>query len=275
MSGVRQPASSEAEQDSEWRALLSPVDGGGLQICWFIHRNSARDLGTLLTVITSDMDGIVACFGSRTIPIDRLPPARPIGRSYTLSQGDDAPAIQMLEATFDQARCTVRAAQERHWAAGTLPPLEYRYFNPLLWNAEPRPEAEPLPEPGAYSPEQTAALLDHPLFTGWFWRDEAMFEAARRNGAAVSAAVSGARRSQQISALAAAHFGPELIASYQRRLEAMARWLASAGQAEAAAMAMCAVHHLAGCAPAESPFVRRLIGIGLDVAAVSLQTSQI
>jgi hypothetical protein len=28
-------------------------------------------------------------------------------------------------------------------------------------------------------------------------------------------------------------------------------------------------------APAESPFVRRLIGIGLDVAAVSLQTSRI
>jgi hypothetical protein len=270
MSGVRQSASLGRAQDREWRALLSPVDGGGMQICWFVRRPIERDMAVLLTIITSDTDGIVACFGSHTVPIDRLPPAQPIGRLYVFSQGDDAPAIQMLESSFDHARCAVRAAQERHWATGTLPPLEYRYFSPLLWDAGPLPEAEPLPEPGVFSPEQTAALLDHPLFTGWFWRDEAMFEAARRNGAAVSTS----RRARQISALAAAHFGPESIASYQRRLETMARWLACAGQPDSAAMAMRSAQHLASCAPAESPFVRRLIGIGLDVAAVSLQTSR-
>jgi hypothetical protein len=40
-------------------------------------------------------------------------------------------------------------------------------------------------------------------------------------------------------------------------------------------MAMSVAAHISVCAPVESPFVRRLIGIGLDVAAVSLQTSRI
>ena len=117
---------------------------------------------------------------------------------------------------------------------------------------------------------QTAALLEHPAFAGWFWRDDATVRCRAPLGAAPSAAL----RAQQIGSLATAHFIPELIASYQRRLEAMARWLALAGQPDPAAMAMSAVHQLTSCPPDESPFVRRLIGIGLDIAAVSLQAGR-
>jgi hypothetical protein len=49
----------------------------------------------------------------------------------------------------------------------------------------------------------------------------------------------------------------------------MAQWLALAGQPETAALAQAAAEEVATVSPAESPFVRRLIGIGLDVAALS------
>ena len=271
MSGVREPGPQIAPEADGWRALVSPVDGAGMQVVWFIHRAAGQGTGTLLTVVARDPDGIAACFGSRKVPADRLPPDRPIGSLYTFSQGEDAPAIQLLESGFEYGRHVVRAALEQHWAAETLPPLEFRYFNPLLWGAGSLAEAAPSPKAGRYSPAQTLGLLDHAIFAGWFWRDEAMFDAARRLASGSSAYL----RTRQIRVLAAAHFSTVAVASYRRRLEAMACWLALAAQPEPAAMAMNAVEQISGSAPAESPFIRRLIGIGLDVAAASLQTRQI
>ena len=97
------------------------------------------------------------------------------------------PALLLLESDFDQGRYVVQAALERHWASETLPPLEYRYFNPLLWDAEPLGAAVATPAAGNYSPAQMAGLLDHPVFAGWFWRDDAMFDAARRMKSGASA----------------------------------------------------------------------------------------
>ena len=271
MSGVRGAESPMAVAAANWRALISPVDGTGVQVIWFVHRAGGQATGTLLTVVTRDPDGVAACFGSNKVPVDRLPPDQPIGSIYTFSQGEDAPAMQLLESGFDPGRCVVRAALERHWASETLPPLEYRYFNPLLWNARPLAEAVPASEVGSYAPAQTAGLLDHPIFAGWFWRDDAMFAAARRlkSGASIHT------RARQIGVVAAAHFSTEVVASYRRRLEAMADWLTLAAQPEIAALAQSAAKHISDSTPAESPFIRRLIGIGLDVAAVSLQTSRI
>jgi hypothetical protein len=271
MSGVRGPGAQAAAEAGFWRALLSPVDGAGVQVIWLIHHTAGQDAGTLLTVVTRDPDGIVACFGANSVPAERLPPDQPIGGIYRFAQGEDAPALSLLESGFDFGRRAVGFALERHWVTKTLPPLEYRYFNPLIWTAGAFGEVTPQPEAGRYSPVQTTALLDHPLFAGWFWRDDAIFDGARR----LKPGSSASRRARQIEAVAAAQFTPEMMASYQRRLHAMARWLALVGQPESAALAMSAAEHLSGSTPAESPFVRRLIGIGLDVAAVSLQTSRI
>ena len=97
-----------------------------------------------------------------------------------------------------------------------------------------------------------------------------MFDAARR----LESGAGASRRAGQIDSVATAHFDADVVASYRRRLEATAWWLALAAQPEAAAMAMSAAAKISASVPAESPFIRRLIGIGLDVAAVSLQTSR-
>jgi hypothetical protein len=271
MSGVREAEPQVVPGAVPWRALISPTDGAGVQVVWFIRRAAERDTGTLLTVVAHDPSGIAACFGSDEVAVERLPPDQPLGSIYSFAQDETVPALTLLESGFDAGRRVVQAALERHWAAETLPPLEYRYFNPLLWDAGPVGAAETLPEAGDYSPAQVVGLLEHPVFAGWFWRDDAMFDAARR----LKSLASASKRARQIDSVATTYFNAEVVASYRRRLEATACWLATAAQPEAAAMAMSAAAHISAGAPVASPFVRRLIGIGLDVAAVSLQTSRI
>jgi hypothetical protein len=51
----------------------------------------------------------------------------------------------------------------------------------------------------------------------------------------------------------------------------MARWLALASQPEMAARSWAVAEHLGRGVPADSPFVRRLINLGLDIASVNLR----
>ena len=99
-------------------------------------------------------------------------------------------------------------------------------------------DASPL---AAASDACTAALLDHPAFATWFWQASELYGAAQRLGRRHTLS---ARRAQ-VRALAATHFGPELVNLYQRRLAGMARWLALAFQPEAVALAREAGRRLA------------------------------
>ena len=145
MSGVRGAGTRVDREATTWRTLISPVDGAGVQVVWFIRRAAEQDAGTLLTVITRDPEGIAACFGSDKVSVEHLPPDQPRGSIYNFAQDETVPALQLLESEFDAGRHVVRAALDRHWAAGTLPPLEYRYFNPLLWDTEPPGETMTTP----------------------------------------------------------------------------------------------------------------------------------
>jgi len=267
--GVRQP--EEETGDAGQRVLLSPVDGSGAQSVWFINRSSTHDLSTAVTVIVHDEDGIIACFGANQVVSDELPPAAPLGAVLALPQKEGAPPLQLLETTPTTGCRAVRRALERHWKTNTAPPLAFRLLNPLIWTGEQRNAEAVLPERGSYSAAQTAALLDHPAFASWFWRDDSLLDRAHQlvPGQTLPA------RGKLIAALASARAVPAVIASYRRRLEAMADWLLEAGQPDAAALAMSAADHLAGAAPGTSPFVRRLIGMALDVAAVTLQAKPI
>ena len=52
----------------------------------------------------------------------------------------------------------------------------------------------------------------------------------------------------------------------------MANWLRLAGQEEPASLAQAAAAQLAAKPPIASHFIRRLIGIGLDIAAMNLRS---
>ncbi len=265
MSGVR--ALETEGNDSIWRALLSPVDGGGTQLVWFVRQAAGQETGTLLAVLCSDLEGIVGSSGLAEVAPAALPPVQPLGSIYRHQPAASWTPINLLETPWAAGRAAVQRALARHWDAGTVPPIEFRWLNPLIWLPKVPDADHASPTPGGYAPAETAALLDHPAFSGWLWHNEGVSAAARRLGLRPNAAA----RAEQITRLATAHFGPALVASYQRRLAAMAQWLTLAGQPETAALAASAAAHLAGIPPAQSPFIRRLVGAGLDGAAINLR----
>ena len=117
MSGVRGAEPQVDREAATWRALISPVDGAGVQVVWFIRHTAEQDAGTLLTVITRDPEGIAACFGSDQVPVEHLPPDQPLGSIYNFAQDETVSALQLLESEFDAGRHVVQAALERHWAS--------------------------------------------------------------------------------------------------------------------------------------------------------------
>ena len=277
MSGVALPAADAGS----WRALMSPIDGSGAQVTWFIRHTEGQPQAALFGVLAQDPKGIVVGFGSPEAPVENLPSAQPVGAVYPVVSAPDAPPIAMLETPFEIARAALRRAQEQNWASETPTPIEYRLLNAWVWEI-------PLPRPGsggaeeqrsrgagestsapdaASAPGNTAALLDHPAFVTWFWHTPAVQAAARMLGPQHILAA----RTAQVTALAEAEFEPAVRESYRRRLAGMVEWLTIAGQPEAASLAQAAADELAVRPPAESPFVRRMIGIGLDVATISLR----
>ena len=294
MSGVSDGTEQPDRQAGNWRALLSPVDGSGAQVVWFVGARTtegadssvapgvdaeagSRVHGVLFSILCKDPGGIVASFGSLDVPVEELPPVQALGGTYVMRQAEDAPPIILLEVPFAAGRQVVREALDLNWASGHAPPMEYRLLNPLIWDVpvdemggsdladDDTPGAVPL---AMASDACTAALLDHPAFATWFWQAPELYDAAQRLGRRHSLAA----RSAQVSALATAHFGPELVDLYRRRLAGMARWLALASQPEAVALAREAARRFADDAPAENLFVNRLIGQGLDVAIANLRS---
>ncbi len=261
MRGVPIP---EAQPSAGWRALLSPVDGTGSQVIWFVRVHPDDTRGALISILTKDPLGIMSCFGSTEVPVVELPAPQPLGSIFRLARKHEDAAIMLLEVPFDVGRQAIRDAQELNWACGVKPPLEYRFFSSLIWTVAPDdgmlPEDNDLHEiPDASS---GAALLDHPIFADWYWRSPELTETAQRLGAELNSVA----RSAQITALASAQFDAPVLAGYQRALRAMARWLRLAGQSEIARLASATAATLTLHAAPEIPFIRRLIGTGLDVA---------
>ncbi len=286
MSGVPDSGDQTSRAPGNWRTLLSPIDGAGAQVVWFVGARSAEDdragagpgsgvHGILFSILCKDPEGIVASFGSLDVPVEELPPVQALGGTYMMRQSEDAPPIILLEVPFDAGRRVVREALELNWASGHLPPMEYRLLNPLIWEVPAGAlngddvEAGPHGEAAAPAADaHSAALLDHPAFATWFWQAPELYDAAQRLGRRHSLSA----RSAQVKALAAMHFGPELVDLYRRRLVGMARWFELASQPEAVALARAAVRRFADGAPDENLFVNRLIGQGLDVAIANLRS---
>jgi len=256
---------------ADWRALLSPIDGSGAQLIWFICRQSA-ERPVALSIINRDGAGILAAADVGHLSADEIPPDVPEGEILSLPQPGTNRPLMLLSVSFDEGRRAVHQAVQQNWHNGQPPPLSYRFLSAQIWQYGPvsREEDADAADEAALAArygELTATLLDHPAFTDWFWHAAAVVEVAERLGLRHARAA----RQQAVTALAENAFGPADAASYQRRLRGMARWLQLARQPAIAELARAAAAQLAAGAAGELLFVRRLIGIGLDVATLNLR----
>ncbi len=246
-----------------WRVLVSPVEGAGTQLVWFVGQAADVTTAVSLAVVTDAAHGVHYATLRQSADILKLPPPADSGTLHR-TQAAGGSAVLLVEASLQAGRQLIREALALHWAQGTLPPFEYRLFNPLIWLAEPLPgtdldtadTAAPAIEP---APDRAAiaGLLDHPAFATWFWPLTEL-PAGQMDGPEARASL--------ITHIAATQFGPEIKAGYAKNLQKMARWLLLAGDVETAAVAQAATDDVQAQPAEESIFLRRLIGIGLDFA---------
>jgi hypothetical protein len=201
-----------------WRALMSPVDPAGSQFLWFVGSEETGGRAVFFTVLIHDPYGLRDASGSLEAASDHAPPKRNAGTLHFIVGDGAAPGVTLLEAPFALACHEIRQALTLNWAGGESAPIGYRLFAPLIWLAEEAREVEetPFETPApdlALAEHDLVAALDLPAFHAWFagLEDTALTHA--------------------------------LGASYARRFRAMSRWLAGAGDGDAARIAATAAHH--------------------------------
>jgi hypothetical protein len=254
---------------SEWRALVTPVDGAGNQAVWLIGRRPRERYCRFLGLLLDDQHGIRDAVGNDRMRAQQLPPRRPVGSILALSPaGASGRYVLFLETTFAYAQRVVLQSLAHNFASGTPTPLVYRLLNPYLWGHEiaPLPAAEPCVASPSLLP-QTPELLDHPALEGWFIHVPALYDLGER--------VLAGRQADVASTLAAIlneNLDATRRARYRRRLEAVREWLLAAQEPRLAELAATAAATLEEGAPTEHPFLWRMAEIGLEVAMDNLRS---
>ena len=193
----------------------------------------------------------------------------------------------MLETDFDYGRWLVREGQARNARQDRPVPVEYRLFGPWLWEYDDAQVESsrwkdmgaigralavgPIGRPGPTGTlSETARLLSHPAFKGWFAYGEMILEhtvSALRPAPLIIGAQSGSTP----ATLALTYFDQARIERLRARLTAMSEWLWRAGDARTAGLAALAAETLAMTSPAEHPLTRAMIELGLRTAVEQLQ----
>jgi hypothetical protein len=265
MSGVQlEPRSAPG---SEWRALVTPVDGAGNRAVWIIGRRPRERYCRFLGLLLHEDTGLKEAIGNDHMRAQHLPPRRPLDSILALSDAEPGKYVLFLETTLEYAQLVVSKALARNFASGTPTPPLYRLCNSYLWDYE---MAAP-PQAGALaaSPElvsQTSELLDHPAFEGWFVQTPALYDLGEQ--------LSAGRESDPAPALAgilSGYWDAARRAGYRQRLESTCEWLVRAQEPRLAELAAIAALTLEDGSPAEHPFLLRMGEIGLEVAQDNLR----
>ena len=280
--------------NTTWRALVSPIDGEGSQVIWFVGEPNQHGLCHFVGFSINDREGIRQVYGHVDVPSDTLPERRLRGHIHNVAlqsgstdeddrvpgEGTSSPGIllHMLETDFDYGRRLVREGRARNAQQGRPVPVEYRLFGPWLWQYDDAQVGssrwQGLDKVGAAGPPgslaETAMLLSHPAFRGWFAYGEQVLQYAvsvlRR-----TPLIAGSDASGDPAMLARTYFDRPMIARLRYRLAAMSAWLWQAGDARAAGLATLAAETLATMSPAAHPLTRRMIELGLRAAIEQLR----
>jgi len=292
------PIAAPPPMDERWRALVSPIDGEGVQTVWFIQEADQQGVCRFLGMTISDSQGIAQAYGRYDVPATGLPRRLPMGRLHRISLSGVTPAqagehqvpnrrswrheadpvLLLLEADLEYGRRLAQAGQESTLQQQRPLPVEYRLLGSMLWQYGDPAAATGRPSSGA--PESkpdllpvTADLLAYPAFQGWFVRgDLAVRHAATMMQWTPTVFLEGVR--SWAVALARAHFGPAALRQLRVRLEAMEEWLWRAGEIHLAELTACVAATVTTTPPEQHPFTLRMAELGLYAVLEQAQPDQ-
>jgi hypothetical protein len=260
------------EPESNWRALVSPVDGMGRQSVWFILEDRRTAQARFLNILLNDRLGAVETMGHTQVSILMMPPRRPFGYLHDIALPDGSGALLMQEAPFDLGRRLVleALAHNRETQIPVAAPL--RLLGPWLWGVSggdslPAWTRPNLTDEGVALADRSDRLLDHPAFATWTARTEATLEVAEE-------ALRHPTWNHEVwvRRLAAELFvEPEVARVLNRRLVIMSEWLLASGDEAQSKLALAASQAMLGERPHELPLVRALARRDLELTLVSLR----
>ncbi len=265
--------------DRTWRALVSPIDGQGNQVVWFIH-DPLRDKCAFLGIAVNDDEGVAQAYGNHSVPAQALPGREREGYLHRvpmqwMALGEEqsqssAPTLYMLETDMDYGRRIVRDAHARQFEMAHPFPPAYRLLGPLIWQYDAISVDNSVREPPAPAQtmdllQQTASLPYHPYFRGWFITGPHTSELAQMMS---NQSISRDREVMRdwSSRLAGIYFREELLLQLADRLRAMGEWLWRAEQVSLAELATVAVNTVTRMLPARHPLTVSMAELGLNIA---------
>ncbi|MGD8735269.1 MAG: hypothetical protein PVJ85_00815 [Anaerolineae bacterium] len=265
------PVQDLPEPDPRWRALIAPPDGLGRQSIWFILEEKTG-LARFLNLLLSDRAGAVEALGHANVPIGMLPPRRSLGYLHDITPPDGSGAMLMLESTFDRGRRWVLEALEHNRETQIPVAGPLRLLSPWLWASGGVDRLPPLSVPELAPGDEALVslsdqLLNHPAFTGWTARGEAIRAAAEE-----ALRHPGWDPDVWVRRIAGELFSsPALVQILSQRMMAISEWLLLAGEERLSRLALVTAQAMLDRDASELPFVRALVRRDLDAALRSLK----
>ena len=261
---------------SDWRALISPVDGLGRQSVWFVRGSRAKKQVKFLNVLLSDRAGAVEAAGHGQVPAVMLPPQREAGYVHDIAVPGGSGILLMLEAPFDLGRRLVLEALARNRETQIPVAGPLRLFSTWLWDVSGAEALPPkrLPQLGPDDRTLSAAagrLLGHPAFVTWTLQGEQVLQTVQEMSERPDWRGQSWSLEAGVVRLAGELFAEPVVAQvFSRRLEAMSEWLLLAGDEDEARVALAAAQRFAGGAPQDHPLIRAMVRRALEAALPSV-----
>ena len=229
-----------------WRALVSPPDSIGKQFLWFIQQSEETSVAKVfLGLLVNEGQGIVEAVGRFDQKLEEGFPARAeAGAVHLVYLQPGGGYVPLLEAPYEYAIHLLRSALDANLSSGTSLPPAYRLLSDRVWNWRVPEYTARLPRIGEEEVtslrSRTPELLDHIGFINWFLMDERLYLLAwERREEDLPEKLPGTLR-KSLRQWLDDFLTEEMLKGFRTRLEAMAEWLANAGEPYLAKLAAVA-----------------------------------
>lgn len=247
-----------------FRALVGPVDGEGQRRLWLIEETAGPMVRRMLELGLSDETGAVRAAVQQDVPKNSLPMRRLPGTWSLERMGRQE--VLVAETGWDTARRLVLEALERNRETQIPLPGMLRLLGSWLWGVRTGgqaalPRVEPERE-GERLAEQSRELAAHPAFLAWHPALEgstAVVDQVQRRPARDREAWVGRLAAQLLAE-------PDAPRRLARRLRANGEWLALAGEAPLARVALAAAGAVEEGQAEDLPLWLALVERDLDAA---------
>ncbi|NOX63731.1 MAG: hypothetical protein GXP42_17540 [Chloroflexi bacterium] len=277
-----QLAGVRLESDSRLRALWSPINAQGLSLLWFIRHIDGAESARLMQLVLADMSAVAWVEAQPVVPLQRLPFPSSFGHRHLVQAYGGSERIPLIELPPEFGLRLLDEALVGEWEASAGDETIHSeardvlaLYGDWLWRDQPRRSAHDhfaqTPKPADDAPSSAFEnLFTHQAFAGWVWDSDLFVDMVETLPKGHVLREHGVEHQEAAARLVAHERGEQLA----QRLLWQARWLAAAGDADAAALTLAA-SEASRLRDASHPFIRALAWISLLTAIAAFASQRV